>query len=526
MQKCHILVLHLAIAVCLILPLASSAQAQPKEGVQPALTADAQPDLAALNRRLEDLRKAGKFEKALPIAREALTVTIAREGRDALATARALTVVAELYFELKNYAEAEPLFRRALQIRQAANADPSEIAIARANLDKVHEAQEERRAAAEAKNKALLADRSVPEPKRRQRQLRGSTRNLDQDKPIDWDVVPVFYGTDRKQKSKADAKPLTYSEERAQRLELGRALVTVPKNHQVPQIERPWALHIPYFDVTLYEQAEDPKEHFTVQEVKALSRPEFLTLVRERLATSNRFKDNAFVFIHGYNTSFEYGLYRTAQIANDLQFDGAPFMYSWPSGGAVTTYGWDRESAEGARDYLRQFLDMVIKESGAESISLIAHSMGNIALMDVLRDMSNVKPKEVVINQIIFAAPDVSVDDFAKLAKSIKGLVNGATLYASSNDRALQISRSIWRSYRAGDVPPMGPLLADGVDTIDVTAASMDLFDLNHSGYAQNNDLLRDVGALIETGLRPPQSRSLKIRAVSSPKGEYWRYVP
>jgi esterase/lipase superfamily enzyme len=201
-------------------------------------------------------------------------------------------------------------------------------------------------------------------------------------------------------------------------------------------------------------------------------------------------------------------------------------MYSWPSGGAVSTYGWDRESAEGARDYLRVFLDMVIKDTGAKSISLIAHSMGNIALLDALRDMSVAKPPGVVISQIIFAAPDVSVDDFARITKSIKGLASGATLYASSNDRALQISRGIWRSYRAGDVPPTGPMLADGVDTIDVTGASTDVFNLNHSGYAKNNDLLKDMGALIEKGIRPPQARSQKIRAVQSTKGEYWLYVP
>ena len=82
--------------------------------------------------------------------------------------------------------------------------------------------------------------------------------------------------------------------------------------------------------------------------------------------------------------------------------------------------------------------------------------MGNIALLDVLRDMHKAKPPGVAISQIILAAPDVKIDDFAELAKSIQGLSKGVTLYASSNDRALQISRGIWRSYRAGDVPPLG----------------------------------------------------------------------
>ena len=106
-----------------------------------------------------------------------------------------------------------------------------------------------------------------------------------------------------------------------------------------------------------------------------------------------------------------------------------------------------------------------------------------------------------------------------ELAKGIEGLARGVTLYASANDRALQISRGIWRSYRAGDVSPAGPTLAVGIETIDGTAASTDVFSLNHSGYAENNDLLKDVGALLEKGVHPPEARSEILQAVESPKG-------
>ena len=128
--------------------------------------------------------------------------------------------------------------------------------------------------------------------------------------------------------------------------------MTVPKAHQVPNIERPFAIRVPYFNITLYEQAEDPKQHFTIQELKALARDEFLALVRERVGGGRAFKDQAVVFVHGYNTAFDYALYRTAQMAYDLKFDGASFLYSWPSGGGVAGYGYDRESATQAEPYL------------------------------------------------------------------------------------------------------------------------------------------------------------------------------
>ena len=43
----------------------------------------------------------------------------------------------------------------------------------------------------------------------------------------DWDVVPVFFGTDRSRRDLA--KRIGYATDRGHRLELGRALVTVPK---------------------------------------------------------------------------------------------------------------------------------------------------------------------------------------------------------------------------------------------------------------------------------------------------------
>ena len=484
-----------------------------------------QPEVDRLSRGAEDLRKAGRYAEALTLAREALAITLEDDaGPDSLAVARALTLVASIYVDMHNYAEAEPLLRRALQIYET-KGNQSDAEAARSRLTQVAELQSgtARPTEFQATEPRRPARRSFHSKQRGAEQSPNDAAPAATEKPTEWQVVPVFYGTDRERIP--NEKRADYNELRAHRLELGRALVTIPKNHEIPNIERPWALHLWYFG-DVFEGTEDPKEHFTLQEVKALSKRGLLALVRERLAASSRFKNQAIVFVHGYNTSFDNALYRTAQIANDLHFDGAPFVYSWPSGGAIATYGWDRESAEGARPQLREFLDVVTKETKAKSISIIAHSMGNIALLDVLREMNRDKPAGVVINQIILAAPDVSVDDFAALAKSIKGISKGVTLYASSNDRALEASRGFWGSYRIGDVSPAGPALTPGVETIDVTAASTEVFALNHSSYAQNSDLLGDVEALIEHGVHPPEIRSNSMLPVKSAKGDYWRYLP
>lgn len=338
-----------------------------------------------------------------------------------------------------------------------------------------------------------------------------------------WDIVPVYFGTDRAQDE--DPNRLTYGSKRGRRLELGRALITVPKTHIVPAVERPWAIRIPYLDVTLYEEAEDPNSHFTIKEIGALTEDTFLALVRERLKASARYKDHALIFIHGYNTSFDFALYRTAQIAYDLKFDGAPFAYSWPSGAGLSSYTYDRESSGQAEPYLKEFVNLVVEKSGAKSVSIIAHSMGNNPTLEVLRDLKAAVGDRVALSEIILAAPDVDRDNFENIATGLKGLSKGITLYAASNDRALKVSRNFYGGIpRAGDVPEGGPVILPGIDTIDVTAASMDSLGLNHSGYAENNALLSDIGLLIQTGERPPASRTPILEPIATPKGTYWRY--
>ncbi len=337
-----------------------------------------------------------------------------------------------------------------------------------------------------------------------------------------WDVVRVFFGTDRMRGP--ENKRLTYTSDRGGRLDLGRADVTVPKSHQVPNIERPFAIRVPFTSITLYEASEDPTKHFTIREMKGLTRDAFLDEVRARLAGSTTFKDRAVVFVHGYNTDFDFALYRTAQMAYDLKFDGAPFLYSWPSASGITGYVSDRDSAEQAEPFLRDFLNMVIRDTGAKNVSVIAHSMGNLPLLRVLRDIAPRLPEGVKVDQVILAAPDVDRVLFQQLAADITSVGRGVTLYASSKDRAMTAARLVTGgSPRAGDIPPDGPVIMAGMDTIDVSAVTMDSLTLGHSLYAERDTLITDIAALLQTGLRPPDRRMPALLRVDTPRGAYWR---
>ena len=109
---------------------------------------------------------------------------------------------------------------------------------------------------------------------------------------------------------------------------------------------------------------------------------------------------------------------------------------------------------------------------------------------------------------------------FAKVAK-------GLTLYASKNDKALQLSKRVAGSIpRAGDVADSGPVIIKSVSTIDVSAVGGELFGLNHNTFATTRNVLNDLKILLETGTPPP--RLAEIRGYPEPpqQATYFRYVP
>jgi esterase/lipase superfamily enzyme len=244
---------------------------------------------------------------------------------------------------------------------------------------------------------------------------------------------------------------------------------------------------------------------------------------------AKRFKDHAFVFVHGYRVGFDDAVFRTAQIAHDLRFDSAAFLFSWPSSGTVWGYFQDGKRVLGARDSLRKYIELVRRESGAKQIHLIAHSMGSQLLLETMRDMAKAAPAGggPIFNEVIFAAADVTRQNFVAIAKAVRPLASGATLYASANDVALTLSNAISLGEQpAGKVPSSGPpVIVKGVDTIDASAVSTDFFSLNHSDFADRWQLLKDIEALLSQGTHPPKRRLADVfDEVAVPSGVYWRY--
>lgn len=368
---------------------------------------------------------------------------------------------------------------------------------------------------------------SSPQPKAASRSLASAP---DANKP--YTEVDVFFGTDRKReadRSKFGRAVAAFGTGRSTQLNLGKAVVTVPKEgREKGAIPRPeWDLIVARFSL----REEDLSRDFTVFAVDVMNKNDFVREARQKLAGSRRFEGQAFVFVHGYFVTFDDALFRAAQIAHDLEFDGVPFVYSWPSVAGVTGYVLDRGRARDARDQLREFVDLIAKESGAKEVHLIAHSMGADPLLEVLRDIQRSEPQVAKaghprFGEIILAAPDITRESFELIAAQITGLRRGMTLYASSSDRAMTVSR--WTRLGespAGYVPASGPVVVPGAaDTIDISSLDTSFFALNHSTFADREALLGDIRRLISSGLRPPTTRGDNFELIKGEAGEYWRY--
>jgi len=303
---------------------------------------------------------------------------------------------------------------------------------------------------------------------------------------------------------------VNYTGERGQ-FTHGIAEVSVPDLHERGVVERPSLLK--------FEVREDQTKHIVLTEAVELLDEDFNLKISKAVAAAPA--HDLLVFIHGYNVSFEAALLRTAQLAVDLPFEGVPVCYSWPSQATLTGYPIDANNADWTVPHLKDFLLELATETGADSISVIAHSMGNRAMTAAIRQISqqqdSVDPP--LFDRIVLAAPDIDADYFRRdAAPALVQVANHVTLYASSEDQALIASRKVNGYPRAGD-SGADIVIAPGIDTIDVSGTDLSL--LGHSYYGDNEIMLRDLYDVVRARLPAPQRTSLIQRAVGPMT--YWQ---
>jgi esterase/lipase superfamily enzyme len=207
------------------------------------------------------------------------------------------------------------------------------------------------------------------------------------------------------------------------------------------------------------------------------------------------------LFVHGFNTSFEDALKRTALIAVELQTPVIPMTYSWPSADSVMRYSLDEEMIRASNEAFTDFLKQIASDSPAE-IVIVCHSMGAREVASALASLAKEKFDTKKLSRVVFVASDIFTTEFQSEWPSLASLKKiKYTFYASDSDLALTYSFLKHDAHRLGYVdanlwsPP-------GASTIDASNVDSILNTFGHS-YIENPQLGADMGTWLTTGADP-----------------------
>jgi hypothetical protein len=161
--------------------------------------------------------------------------------------------------------------------------------------------------------------------------------------------------------------------------------------------------------------------------------------------------------------------------------------------------------------------------------------------------IANLKPRQ--LGEVVLAAADVDRQRFIQIINAVGNISHGMTLYASADDAALWWSGKAASDDRAGTVSNDGPVVVEGVESIDMTNTNPkrsfigrlwntvygwifgsvedrqeDILGLNtHNTFV--SPVIVDIARLVIKGEHPPPLRTSAIRGVPEEVPRYWRYA-
>ncbi|RKT47536.1 alpha/beta hydrolase [Thiocapsa rosea] len=276
--------------------------------------------------------------------------------------------------------------------------------------------------------------------------------------------------------------------------------------------------------------SRDPIEMREFDATKAAFQEE----IRRRLALSP--KKEVMLYVHGFNETFATAAFTAAELCHFFGREQVCSFFTWPAsstGNFLISYTTTTESAEYAVDHLKKSLRMIAGTPGVERIQLLAHSRGTAVLLNALRELMieaialGVDPADAYrIYNVVLLSPDIDVDiagqkitgfvsdpDLTRAwpDDALPRLLNGRlSIYASPDDRALSVSRILFRSRnRVGQLRPedIAPAMQTyfgtfgRIDLITFSGERTDLF--GHSYFTTNPKVSSDLVQLIRFGKGP-----------------------
>ena len=196
-------------------------------------------------------------------------------------------------------------------------------------------------------------------------------------------------------------------------------------------------------------------EEIRLQEVDALQRGAFVSRLRQQVEQSpNR---SLLLVVHGFREAFPSALRKTAFLAHVLDINTPVVVFDWPGdqGASLSGYRRARAVAQASGSELAALLKLIVEEVGPERLWMVANSMGGQVVVDAFHVLDKdpaFADSQTEIENVVLTAPDVDHAEFNNRFKTeITRLAENVTVYVSSNDRALLVSRLLNRGQRLGE---------------------------------------------------------------------------
>ncbi|PZU91778.1 MAG: hypothetical protein DI527_11765 [Chelatococcus sp.] len=213
-------------------------------------------------------------------------------------------------------------------------------------------------------------------------------------------------------------------------------------------------------------------------------------------ATTGR---DVLLYVHGYNETFESAARSAGQLSHSLEFQGRTALFTWPSGGKLLDYAYDRESALWSRDAFQQTLRGLLTSPTVGRVHIVAHSMGTFLTVEGLREMRDMPELYARIGAVVLASPDIDIDSFEQTVSKLGPLAHRMTLIVDPGDRALAVSARIAGGVTRAGAADRARLEALGVrvaDTSIVGGWSM----LRHDLFLSDGQVTQVVRRAMERG--------------------------
>ncbi|MFL7795263.1 MAG: alpha/beta hydrolase [Anaerolineae bacterium] len=247
----------------------------------------------------------------------------------------------------------------------------------------------------------------------------------------------------------------------------------------------------------------------------------FADAINHRLQDS-RSKD-VYIYVHGYKVAFENPILVATELWHFLGYKGAFIAYSWPSTRRTLAYWSDLDDAINSARRLRALILHVAENTDAERIHVVGYSAGTRLVARMVADLGlygyflheDELQQRVKLGHVILVGSDI--DRSVLMGYLLDGALrvpDTLTIYQSSDDSALGLSRRVFQRKRVGQVVA-GELNRPGVKDffeqhpqlriVDVTQAEAGTAGSGHSYFRESPWVSSDILVTLLYDLAPSE---------------------